>query len=79
MSKSTNSLAASSYAMIGSNGSLASTSTTNGFEAVKVEVKRGWDWRQGALALGQNVGAWQVLRVIRVQIAAEIAKAWTQM
>lgn len=62
--------------MIGSNGSLA---TTNGDEGEKVEVKRGWDWRAGATRLGRNVKGEEVLRVLRTQVAKDMAAAWTQI
>lgn len=74
LSKSTNNLGASGYAMIGSNGSLA---TTNGDEGDRIEANRGWDWRAGAVsALGKSVKGEDVLRVLRAQVAKEMAKAW---
>ena len=77
LGKSTNNLAASGYAMVGSNGSLT---TTNGDGDDKIEANRGWDWRAGAVnALGKNVKGEDVLRVLRAQVAKEMAKAWMQV
>lgn len=77
MAKSTNSLAASTYAMIGSNGSLA---MTNGDGGDKVEARRGWDWRAGAVdALGKNVRGDGVLRILRAQAAKEMGRVWMQL
>ncbi|KAI9880783.1 MAG: hypothetical protein M1830_000219 [Pleopsidium flavum] len=40
---------------------------------VKGEVKRGWDWRNG---LGRGVKGEDVLRVLRVGLAKEVARGW---
>lgn len=77
MAKSTTSLSASGYAMIGSTGSL---DTTNGEGGEKVRISRAWDWRKGAVAVGgKNVRGEEVLRVLRTQVAKEVAKAWLQV
>ncbi|GAB7353175.1 hypothetical protein MBLNU459_g3704t2 [Dothideomycetes sp. NU459] len=73
MAKSTASLAGG-YAMVGSHGSIVS-STGDGGE--KVEIMRGWDWRKGAVHVrGRNVKGEEVLRILRTQIAHEMAQAW---
>lgn len=74
MAKSTTSLAGG-YAMVGSHGSIESS---NGDGGDKVEIRRGWDWRKGAVHMrGRNVKGEEVLRVLRTQIAKEMAMAWT--
>lgn len=81
LGKSTASLSASSYGMVGSNGSLATTNgdDDNNSEGEKIEVKRNWDWRAGAARLGKNVKGEQVLRVLRAQVARDMATAWMQI
>lgn len=73
MAKSTNSLAASSYGMVASNGSLA---TSTGDEDEKIEIQRGWDWRKGAAHVGKSVTGQQMLTVLRTQVAKDMATSW---
>ncbi|KAL1296601.1 hypothetical protein AAFC00_000094 [Neodothiora populina] len=74
LSKSTTILAASSYGMIGSDGSLLPDDANS-----KVEVQRGWDWRAGAAHLGKSVKGEEMMRVLRTQVAKEMATAWMQV
>lgn len=69
-------LHASSYAMVNSRGSVDS----DGRSAAGADgVQRGWDWRKGmALAGGKNCTGADVLRILRVQIAKELARVWTE-
>lgn len=76
LAKSTNSLAASGYGMIGSNGSLA---TTNGDGEEKVTIHRAWDWRAGAAQIGKHVTGEEMLRILRAQVAKEMANTWMQV
>ena len=73
LSKSTSNLSASSYGMVNSQGSIAST--TDGQSQQK--IARGWDWRKGiALAAGKSATGSDVLQILRVQIAKELAQCW---
>ncbi|EMC99101.1 hypothetical protein BAUCODRAFT_65665 [Baudoinia panamericana UAMH 10762] len=42
-------------------------------------VQRGWDWRQGldGIESGADVGAKEVLMLVRVALAKEVARGWT--
>ena len=65
------------FEMVNSNGGLQAESGSVVLSASGAEVKRGWDWRKGATAMrGRNVGPEDVLRVLRTQVAKEMAKVW---
>ncbi|KAJ9648222.1 hypothetical protein H2199_001075 [Coniosporium tulheliwenetii] len=80
LKKSISNLTASTqFSMVGSS-MLASReniapSTEGSGVLVKGEVKRGWDWRKG---LSRNAGGEDVLRVLRLGVAQEMARAWVE-
>lgn len=78
LSKSVSNLTGSSYGMITSQGSIVSADGADATSGDGAEdVKRGWDWRKGiAVMAGKNAQGADVLRVLRVQIAKEMAKAY---
>lgn len=58
--------------MVNSEGSLTSEGVGEG-----VKVKRGWDWRVGAVHMkGKNVRSEDVMRVLRSRVAVEMARVW---
>ncbi|KAL2351055.1 hypothetical protein BJ546DRAFT_355272 [Cryomyces antarcticus] len=63
-------LAGSDYQMLGSSGSVSSSGVL-----VRAEVRRGWDWRKG---LGRAAKGEDVLRILRLGLAREIARAWAE-
>lgn len=68
-------LSTSSYGMVDSNGNLESETRHSGGSD---EQKRGWDWRKGVeLAMGKKATGADVLRVLRVQIAKDLARVLT--
>ena len=44
-------------------------------QSKKEEVKRGWDWRKGVKS---NAKGEDVLRVLRLGLAQDIAKGWIE-
>jgi hypothetical protein len=71
--------ASSQFSMVGSSllsskemGTVAS-SEGSGVLVKSGTVKRGWDWRKG---LRKNITGEDVLRILRLQISLEVAKAW---
>lgn len=80
LKKSISNLTASTqFSMVGSS-MLASReniapSTEGSGVLVKGDVKRGWDWRKG---LSRNAGGEDVLRVLRLGVAQEMARAWVE-
>lgn len=76
LSKSTSNLSASTYAMVNSHGSIESAGRDDHHSE---KVYRGWDWRKGiALMAGKNAKGSDVIRILRVQIAKELAQSWAQ-
>jgi len=76
MSKSVSNLAGSSYGMVNSHGSIESE---NRMDVGQDESTRGWDWRKGlATVAGKNAQGEDVLRILRVQVAKEMARAWSE-
>lgn len=72
MAKSTSNLSGSSYGMVNSKGSIVSAADSTG----QADIARGWDWRKGVAGMaGKNAKGSDVLRVLRVQIAKEMAKS----
>lgn len=60
--------------MLNSKGSLATTgSEGSGVLVSSGQTKRGWDWRQG---LRKNASGEDVLRVARLALSKEVARAW---
>jgi hypothetical protein len=60
--------------MLNSKGSLATTGSEGSGVLVSTgQVKRGWDWRQG---LRRNTSGEDVLRVARLALSKEVARAW---
>ena len=73
LSKST----ANGWALVASSGSLQSEGGLGGKGQEGVKVTRGWDWRVGAVHMkGRNVAPGDVMRVLRSQVAVEMAKVW---
>jgi hypothetical protein len=78
--KETSSMTASSqFSMVGSSllnskelGTVGS-SEGSGVLIKSGEVKRGWDWRQG---LRRNLTGADILKVVRLSLSEEVAKAW---
>ena len=76
-------LAGSSYGMVDSHGSVRSEGEEgrNGDgdegEGRSTTVRRGWDWRKGlAMVAGKSAKGADVVRLLRVQVARELAGAW---
>jgi len=77
LSQSNPSLAGSSFAMVNSNGSLESEGRATNDS--REEIYRGWDWRKGVDTVeGKKAKGEAVLRILRVQVAKEMAKAWSE-
>lgn len=77
LSKSVANLSGSTYGLVNSNGSIESANDSA--SASQEQIRRGWDWRKGiALTAGKSAKGSDVLRVLRVQIAKEMAKCWAQ-
>ena len=73
------SLSASSYGMVNSHGSLESEGNAMDSSRDEDEANKGWDWRKGlATVAGKNAKGEDVLKILRVQVAKEMAKAWTE-
>lgn len=70
LGKSVSNLSGSSYGMVDSQGSVRSVHEDG--------LKRAWDWRKGIVAVGgKNVRGEEMLRVLRVQVAREMAGVWS--
>lgn len=80
--KSISNLSGSSYGMVDSHGSIQSSyaDVTRSRRAGGQDgIKRTWDWRAGiATVAGRNAKGEDVLRVLRAQVAKEMARAWTE-
>ncbi|KAI9845114.1 MAG: hypothetical protein M1838_001903 [Thelocarpon superellum] len=65
----------SGFSMLGSSLFVADAPGSIGSSGVLVkgDVKRGWDWRTG---LPKNTSANEVLRVLRLGLARDLARAW---
>lgn len=65
----------SSFSMVGSSMLASQLKQSMGSSGVLVKgnVKRGWDWRQGISA---GTSAEDVLRILRLGLAKDLAKAW---
>ena len=70
-----NSSGSSSFSMIGSSmvASQLKQSMSSSGVLVKGNIKRGWDWRQGISASTKGD---DVLRILRLGLAKDLAKAW---
>jgi hypothetical protein len=76
LKKSTSSLSGTSnFSLVGSSllASQLQQSMSNSGILVKANVKRGWDWRRG---LPANIEGDEVIRILRLGLAKEIARAW---
>jgi hypothetical protein len=74
--KSTSNLSGtSSFSLVGSSmlASQLKQSMASSGVMVKGNIKRGWDWRQGISA---STSAEDVLRILRLGLAKDLAKAW---
>ncbi|KAF2458172.1 hypothetical protein BDY21DRAFT_319422 [Lineolata rhizophorae] len=85
LQKSTSGLSASTqFSLVGSSmlGSVTSGGTGTSGSSVLVDSfkdtesrKRGWDWRKG---FGKDAGKDEVVRMLRLSLAREMAKAWVE-
>lgn len=74
--KSTSNLSTSSnFSLVGSSMMASQFQKSIGSSGVLVKgnIKRGWDWRQGLTA---NTTGEDVLRVLRLSLATDLARAW---
>ena len=73
-------LAESAYLMLQSAHSAESGgSSSSGKKGKPLEVPRGWDWRKGLDAVvgtGTDVGAREVIMMLRTALAREVARSW---
>jgi hypothetical protein len=76
LKKSTSSLSGTSnFSLVGSSmfASQLQRSMSSSGVLVKANVKRGWDWRRG---LPANIKGDEIMRILRLGLAKEIARAW---